>query len=292
MARRTKWDVFISYASEDKEAFVKPLAQLLNDFEVRVWYDDFTLQLGDSLSRSIDKGLVNSKYGVVIISKAFVKKKWPEYELRGLVAKAMAGNKKRIIPVWHDISRKEVLSFSPPLADILAADTSQLSLSEIAISIIEVVRPDIFENFMRLVAYQEMIKRSPIEKIPLSQLIRGPIRHATLPANLLIRIKIIHNILNEVLPYPLSERINDFRRDMHPDREVANWEKIVSAYLNLTTGRILDLGQKKEIFTALLSASMNVPEEQDFSQFQYVTLQMIEDAWKNAVPKINEEEKE
>lgn len=292
MARSTKWDVFISHASEDKEAFVKPFAQLLNQFGVRIWYDEFTLKLGDSLSRSIDKGLINSKYGVVVISKAFVKKRWPEYELRGLVTKAMAGNRKRIIPIWHDISRKQVMSFSPTLADVKAADTSQQSMEEIAIAIIEVVRPDIFENLMRLVAYQEMIKSGTIETIPLSKLINGPIRHDTLPANLLIRIQNINNILNEVFPYPLSETINNFRRDMHPDREVAIWEKIVSAYLNLTTGRILDLGQKKEIYEALLFSSMGDLKEQDFSKFQYVTLPMIEEAWKNVVPKINDKEKE
>ena len=292
MARRPKWDVFISHASEDKDAFVKPLAQLLNNLEVRVWYDEFTLKLGDSLSRSIDEGLANSKYGVVVISKAFVKKRWPEYELRGLITMAMAGKRKRIIPIWHNISRKEVMSFSPPLADILAADTTQLSLVEIGIAIIEVVRTDIFENFMRLVAYHEAIANKAIEEIPINKIDLGPIRHATLPANLLIRIHIIHNIINEVFPKQLSERITDFRRDMHPDREVAIWERIVTAYLNLTTGRILDLGQKKEIFKALLLASMRDLKEQDFSQFHYATLQMIEDAWNNVVPQINDKEAE
>lgn len=292
MARRGKWDVFILHASEDKEACVKPLAQLLSELEVRVWYDEFTLKLGDSLSRSIDKGLANSKYGVVVISRAFVKKQWPEYELRGLVAMAMAGKRTRIIPIWHDITRKEVLSFSPPLADIKAADTSKHSMIEIGGAIIEVVRPDIAENINRIVAYHEMIERAEKKLIPLNQLIPNPIQHATLPTDLLIRIQNIHHIINEVFPYPLSERINDFRCDRHPDREVAVWEKIASAYLKLTTDRELDLEQKKEIFTALLVASNRKLNEQDFADFQYVTLPMIEDVWKNVVPQINDQEKE
>ena len=292
MARRVKWDVFISHASEDKEAFVKPLAQLLSDLEVKVWYDEFTLKLGDSLSRSIDKGLANSRFGVVVISRAFVKKRWPEYELRGLVTLAMAGKRKRIIPIWHDISRKEVMSFSPPLADVVAADTSKHSIIEIGGAIIEVACPDIAENINRIVAYHEMIKGAEKKIIPLSKLVPGPIQHATLPASLLIRIQNIHHIINEVFPYPLSERINDFRQDRYPDREVAIWEKIASAYLKLTTDRVLDLGQKKEIFTALLVASSRKLNEQDFSEYHYVTLQMIEDAWKNVVPNINDNEKE
>jgi len=78
---------------------------------------------------------------------------------------------------------------------------------------------------------------------------------------------------------------------MHPDREVAVWEKIVTAYLKLTTDHILDLGQKKEIFGGLLLASTTHLKEQDFSEFHYVTLQMIEDTLNNIVPKINDEEK-
>ncbi len=290
MAGRVKWDVFISHASEDKEAFVKPIAQLLSDLGVKVWYDEFTLKLGDSLSRSIDKGLANSRYGVVVISRSFIKKSWPEYELRGLVTLAMAGKRKRIIPIWHDITRKEVISFSPPLADVVAADTSKHSMVGIGEAIIEVVRPDIFGNLMRLVAYQEMINKAERKLIPLSSLVSGPIRHATLPADLLIRIQNIHHVINEVFPRTLSERINDFRHDMHPEREVAVWEKIVSAYLKLTSGQVLDLGEKREIFSALFLSSNIGLSEQDFAKYQYVTHQMIEDAWKNVVPKINDNE--
>lgn len=77
-----QWDVFISHASEDKGNFVRPLSEALKDLGVKVWYDEFTLQPGDSLSRSIDKGLAKSKFGVVVLSKHFIKKPWPEYELR------------------------------------------------------------------------------------------------------------------------------------------------------------------------------------------------------------------
>ena len=87
MVSQTEWDVSISHASEDKEKFVKPLAIILARAGVKVWYDQFTLRAGDSLLRSIDKGLANSKSGIVVISKAFIEKKWPEYELRGLMTR-------------------------------------------------------------------------------------------------------------------------------------------------------------------------------------------------------------
>jgi hypothetical protein len=81
--RIENWDLFISHASEDKATFVAPLAQALSAFGVNVWYDDYELKLGDSLSRSIDAGLTKSSFGLVVLSPAFIAKRWPEYELRG-----------------------------------------------------------------------------------------------------------------------------------------------------------------------------------------------------------------
>jgi TIR domain len=162
---------------------------LLHDIGVSVWYDEFSLKLGDSLSRSIDKGLSSSKYGVVVISKAFIEKRWPEYELQGLVTLERAGKGKRIIPIWHGVKRKEVMNFSPSLADKIAGDTSRLNISEIATQIIEIVRPDIFEHLQRVKAFEELKKNSPIEQVPIKEIhLGGPIRHNKLPSDFIVRI--------------------------------------------------------------------------------------------------------
>jgi hypothetical protein len=78
------FDVFICHASEDKETFVRPLAEALRSENVAVWYDEFALKLGDSIRRSLDKGLKQSRFGIVILSNAFFEKRWPQYELDGL----------------------------------------------------------------------------------------------------------------------------------------------------------------------------------------------------------------
>lgn len=75
------WDVFISHAWEDKEEVAHPLAEALKAKGLSVWYDKFTLKIGDSLRQSIDNGLSKSRYGVVILSKSFFAKKWPKNEL-------------------------------------------------------------------------------------------------------------------------------------------------------------------------------------------------------------------
>jgi hypothetical protein len=135
-----KYDVFISHASEDKDRVARPLAAALRQAEIRVWYDEFTLQIGDSLSESIDFGLAGSRYGVVIISKQFLKKAWTKRELRGLVSREIASRGRVLLPVWHEVSKEEVLAVSPPLADVLAVSTSR-GLGHVARKILEVVRP-------------------------------------------------------------------------------------------------------------------------------------------------------
>lgn len=134
---RPLWDVFICHASEDKEAFVEPLAQALRHNGVRVWYDEFELKLGDSLRRSIDRGLRDSQYGVVVFSHAFFSKEWPQKELDGLAAREIEGEKV-ILPVWHKITRKEVLAYSPPLADRMAA-SSDTGIKSVVQKIMQVI---------------------------------------------------------------------------------------------------------------------------------------------------------
>ena len=125
-----QYDFFISHASEDKEEFVRELANRLRTAGVEVWYDEFSMKLGDSLRRKIDQGLANSRFGLVILSTAFFEKEWPQKELDGLVALEVAG-RSRILPIWHKVSKDEVAKFSPTLADKVALNTSILSIDEI-----------------------------------------------------------------------------------------------------------------------------------------------------------------
>lgn len=126
-----QFDVFVSHASEDKAGFVRPFVECLKAKEVEVWYDEFELQVGDSLRRSIDNGLKNSKYGIVVLSEAFFNKEWPQRELDGLFAREVNGEKV-ILPIWHKISKNEVMSYSPIIADLLAINTTDFTIEEIA----------------------------------------------------------------------------------------------------------------------------------------------------------------
>jgi hypothetical protein len=62
-------DFFISHASEDKDDVVRELANALRTRGAKVWYDEFSLKVGDSLRRNIDAGLRSSRFGVVVLSE-------------------------------------------------------------------------------------------------------------------------------------------------------------------------------------------------------------------------------
>lgn len=134
-----EFDVFISHASEDKVEVVRPLANALKNEGLKVWYDEFELKIGDSLRRKIDKGLANSKFGIVVLSKDFIRKGWTNYELDGIITKSVSGEQ-IVLPIWHNLTKKEVIDFSPSLADKLARNTSSYTVEEIAIEIAEVIQ--------------------------------------------------------------------------------------------------------------------------------------------------------
>ncbi len=117
----TTYDIFISHASEDKEAVARPLYLALTGAGLSVWFDEAELQLGDSLRRKIDDALSHCRYGVVILSPRFLEKEWPQRELDGLVARETLSGAKAILPIWFEIEASTLMTYSPALADKLAA---------------------------------------------------------------------------------------------------------------------------------------------------------------------------
>lgn len=110
-------DVFICHASEDKLTFAKPLADALRRRDVHVWYDEFSIDWGDSLRRKIDEGVATCRYGLVVLSPAFFAKRWTQYELDGLAGRELATGSKVILPIWHGVRQDDVARYSPSLAE-------------------------------------------------------------------------------------------------------------------------------------------------------------------------------
>ena len=117
------WDVFVSYASEDRDSVVRPLVEFLRRSGLRVWLDRQEIHVGESIREKIDEGLANSRFGIVILSESYFKKVWTKKELDGLLSIEEYGDV-AIFPVWHQIDKSMVARYSPLLADRYALTTA------------------------------------------------------------------------------------------------------------------------------------------------------------------------
>lgn len=121
-----EFDFFLSHASEDKAGFVDPLAEGLSDLGWRIWYDKQQLMVGDSLIGSIEQGLRRSRYVVFVVSpKSLTKPGWVEAEWEAVLNRQTSLGEKRVLPVWLDVSMKDVSEHHPFLARYLAANGSK-----------------------------------------------------------------------------------------------------------------------------------------------------------------------
>ena len=135
-----EYDVFISHAWEDKETFVDELVEELSKLDIKVWYDQERIKWGDSLREKIDEGLSISKFGIVVISRSYISKYWPKTELDGLFQLETI-NGKKILPIWHNITKLEVMNFSPIIGGRLALTTTTMTPSEIAFELSQLLNP-------------------------------------------------------------------------------------------------------------------------------------------------------
>lgn len=139
-----EYDVFISHANEDKDAIVDGLAQQLEVLGVNVWYDDDQIQIGDSLMDSLDEGLSESRYGVIVLSENFIDKNWPESELKALMQRFQQDDV-GIMPLRYGIPHEEIANSYPLLSDLVSRQ----------------IKPDTIQD--RVQDIYNVVKREPEE---------------------------------------------------------------------------------------------------------------------------------
>jgi len=130
------YDAFISHSSED-QAMAGELAGALIFKGFRIWYDRFVLRVGDNLLAAIEQGLTASKHGILLISPSYLSKAWTSFEMDTLIRQSIETGKK-LLPIWHGVTKAEVNARHPGLAGIYAL-TSGLGIRILATSLSEVL---------------------------------------------------------------------------------------------------------------------------------------------------------
>jgi hypothetical protein len=133
---------FISHDSRDKRYLVKNLVNELNRLNCPVWYDEYSLKVGDSLRENIENGLKKSQKCIVVLSPNFISNNgWTKAEFNSIFSREILEQKNIILPIWHNITKKQVYEYCPLMADRLGL-ASDLGVEELAKKLNEAIHAD------------------------------------------------------------------------------------------------------------------------------------------------------
>ncbi|SHK22283.1 TIR domain-containing protein [Bradyrhizobium lablabi] len=123
---------FISHDSRDKTDIALPITIGLQKLMCHVWYDEYSLKVGDSLRESIEKGLKETKKCVLILSPNFISNGgWTKVEFNSVFTREILEQRSVVLPVWHNVSARQVYEYSPSLADKVGLNWEQLGEAEV-----------------------------------------------------------------------------------------------------------------------------------------------------------------
>jgi uncharacterized protein YjbI with pentapeptide repeats len=137
--KQDSFDIFISHASEDKAAIARPLSEKLQEMGLLVWLDENEIEIGEELLASLNNGMTQSRFGLMIISKAFIEKKWTQFEVKQLL-KMSKQTGKRLFFIWHGVNEEQVSAWSPELAKRVALASDRYSLDQLGLRLAEAMR--------------------------------------------------------------------------------------------------------------------------------------------------------
>ena len=123
---------FICHDSKDKDLIARNIALGLSKKMCPVWYDEFSLNVGDNLRESIEKGLKECKKCVLIISKNFISNGgWTKKEFESIFTREILEEKQLLLPVWVDVTKEEVYDYSPSLLNVIGLKWNELGEEEV-----------------------------------------------------------------------------------------------------------------------------------------------------------------
>lgn len=130
-------DVFLCHAWDDRKDAAKELNDLLKSKGVTIWFSENDVPLGSPLLREIDKGLANSRVGIVLVTPSFLKRIKGEgiadKELSALLARDL------LVPIVHNTTYDDLREVSPLLGSRSGLSTIEDSMENVADKIAELV---------------------------------------------------------------------------------------------------------------------------------------------------------
>ncbi|MGJ9422583.1 toll/interleukin-1 receptor domain-containing protein [Aeromicrobium sp. CF3.5] len=145
LARVQATDVFLCHAWADRQDDAKNLYDLLFGNDVSVWFSEVSLKLGTDMRAAIDKGLVSSRIGIVLVTPAMLERLRTDRSVAGAELSALL-RRNLLVPVLHNVTFEELDQVSPLLASRGGLSTAEDSLTDIAVKITELVSEESEED--------------------------------------------------------------------------------------------------------------------------------------------------
>lgn len=116
---------FISHDSRDKDGIARPIAVGLSKIMCPVWFDEFSLKVGDRLRESIEKGIKECKKCILILSPNFLaNERWTKTEFNSIFTKELIEQTDVILPVWCSVNERDIYDYSPSLLNKVGINIS------------------------------------------------------------------------------------------------------------------------------------------------------------------------
>jgi len=123
-----KPDIFICHDSRDKKEIAAPIYHALLKKDLKIWYDEVSLEIGDSLSEKIQEGIKECRFGLIILTPNLLSnKKWAKGELQSFATKQAIEERKVVLPVWHKITESDLKYFQYWWLDKFAGNTNDIN---------------------------------------------------------------------------------------------------------------------------------------------------------------------
>jgi hypothetical protein len=130
-------DIFLCHAWDDRQGPAKELHDLLESLGVKVWFSEKDVGLGTPLLRAIDKGLANSRIGIVLVTPALLRRLPTEGIADKELSALLAGE--RLVPIVHNTTYEALREVSPLLASRSGLSTAEQPMAEVASKLAELV---------------------------------------------------------------------------------------------------------------------------------------------------------
>jgi hypothetical protein len=215
-----QYDVFISYATEDV-VFASEIAGALKARGLRVWIATIEMDVGEKISDSIERGLVDSTFGILLISKAYLTKPWTGFEMDILLHTSIEKNKK-LLQIWHNVSKEDVERRHPGLINILAVP-SNIGFPNLIAKLMQAMTPRLSYEFEIKAGtgfdYRSILDLETREFIVLGQNIRGLFRqNAQFQSEMQTRLVTNPDFLARII-LTVPEFFTGISNSKNPDRD-------------------------------------------------------------------------